>query len=160
MQKKTTIHQIMLRDLKFLLYWWSCLPFSVAFCWFVLPETLILLWFCVLMLEIYWWPKNLSFTRTTSRILGDMRMRVRSATCFLPAPLDLDKLLQSVLQTLYTATRVKNLIEFGVIKRNPKTLFKDNLLRKLLTVHLPPCCILPVKCKQCQPVNILLVYWC
>ena len=87
-------------------------------------------------------------------------MRVRSATCFLPAPLDLDKLLQSVLQTLYTATRLKNLIEFGVIKRNPKTLFKDNLLRTILTVHLPPCCTLPVKCKQCQPINILLVYWC
>jgi hypothetical protein len=38
---------------------------------------------------------------------------------------DLDKLLQSVLQTPYTATRVKNLIELGVITRNPKTLFKD-----------------------------------
>ena len=87
-------------------------------------------------------------------------MRVRSATCFLPAPLDLDKPLQSVLQTLYTATRVKNLIELGVITRNPKTLFKEILPRKILTVHLPPCCTLPVKCKQCQPVNILLVYWC
>ena len=42
---------------------------------------------------------------------------------------DLDKLLQSVLQTTYTATRVNNLIEFGVITRNPKTLFKDNLPR-------------------------------
>jgi hypothetical protein len=73
---------------------------------------------------------------------------------------DFDKLLQSVLQTPYTATRVKNLIEFGVITRNPKTLFKDNLPRKNLTVHLPPCCTLPVKCKQCQPVNILLAYWC
>ena len=72
---------------------------------------------------------------------------------------DLDKLLQSVLQTPYTATRVKHLIEFGVITRNPKTLFKDNLPRKNLTVHLPPCCTLSVKCNQCQPVNILLVYW-
>jgi hypothetical protein len=114
------------------------------------------------------------------------------------------QILQSVLQTPYTATRVKNLIELGVITRNPKTLFKDNLLRKIwqlllpfdpsrphfhrccmgrswylahdlvlyrklgvvrcnlkkLTVYLPPCCTLPVKCKQCQPVNILLVYWC
>ena len=43
---------------------------------------------------------------------------------------DLDKLLQSVLQTPYTATRVKNLIELGVITRNPKTLFKDILPRK------------------------------
>ena len=44
---------------------------------------------------------------------------------------DLDKLLQSMLQTPYTATRVKNLIELGVITRNPKTLFKDNLPRKI-----------------------------
>jgi hypothetical protein len=43
---------------------------------------------------------------------------------------DLDKPLQSVLQTPYTATRVKNLIELGVITRKPKTLFKDILPRK------------------------------
>ena len=41
MQKKQTIHQIM-RDLKFLRYWWSCL----AFCWFTLHATLILLSLC------------------------------------------------------------------------------------------------------------------
>jgi len=29
MQKKQTVQHIMLRDLKFLLYWWSCLPCSV-----------------------------------------------------------------------------------------------------------------------------------
>jgi hypothetical protein len=47
MQKKQTIPQILLRDLKFLRYWWSCLLCSVTFCWFVLHETLILLSFCV-----------------------------------------------------------------------------------------------------------------
>ena len=41
MQKKQTIHQIM-RDLKFLRYWWSCL----TFCWFTLHATLILLSLC------------------------------------------------------------------------------------------------------------------
>jgi hypothetical protein len=47
MQKKQKMHQIMLRDLKFLRYWWSCLICSVTFCWFALHETLILLSFCV-----------------------------------------------------------------------------------------------------------------
>ena len=42
-RKKQTMHQIMLRDLKFLRYWWSCL----TFCWFALHETLILLSCCV-----------------------------------------------------------------------------------------------------------------
>jgi hypothetical protein len=46
MQKKQTMHQIMLRDLKFLRYWWSCLT-CVTFCWFALHETLILLSCCV-----------------------------------------------------------------------------------------------------------------
>jgi hypothetical protein len=46
MQKKQTMHQIMLRDLKFLRYWWSCLA-CVTFCWFALHETLILLSCCV-----------------------------------------------------------------------------------------------------------------
>ena len=41
------MHQIMLRDLKFLRYWWSCLTCSVTFCWFALHETLILSSFCV-----------------------------------------------------------------------------------------------------------------
>jgi hypothetical protein len=41
-----TMHQIMLRDLKFLRYWWSCLA-CVTFCWFALHETLILLSCCV-----------------------------------------------------------------------------------------------------------------
>jgi amino acid transporter len=40
------MHQIMLRDLKFLRYWWSCLT-CVTFCWFALHETLILLSCCV-----------------------------------------------------------------------------------------------------------------
>ena len=104
------------------------------------------------------------------QMTSSQRMRVRSATCFLAAPLQKEILhiytlsiltnFYNLLHTPYTATRVKNLIEFGVITRNPKTLFKDNLPRKKLTVHLPPCCTLPVKCNQCQPVNILLVYWC
>ena len=42
-RKKQTIYQIMLRDLKFLRYWWSCLTFY----WFALHETLILLSCCV-----------------------------------------------------------------------------------------------------------------
>ena len=46
-RKKQTMHQIMLRDLKFLRYWWSCLTCSVTFCWFTLHETLILLSCCV-----------------------------------------------------------------------------------------------------------------
>jgi hypothetical protein len=46
-RKKQTLYQIMLRDLKFLRYWWSCLTCSVTFCWFVLHETLILLSCCV-----------------------------------------------------------------------------------------------------------------
>jgi hypothetical protein len=41
MQKKQTMHQIMLRNLKFLPYWWSCLTCSVTFCWFTLHETSI-----------------------------------------------------------------------------------------------------------------------
>ena len=41
------MHQIMLRNLKFLPYWWSCILYSVTFCWFALHETLILLSFCV-----------------------------------------------------------------------------------------------------------------
>ena len=36
----------MLRDLKFLRYWWSCLA-CVTLCWFALHETLILLSCCV-----------------------------------------------------------------------------------------------------------------
>ena len=44
--KKNPMHLIMLRDLRFLLYWWSCLTCSVTFCWFALHETLILLSFC------------------------------------------------------------------------------------------------------------------
>ena len=44
--KKKPMHLIMLRDLRFLLYWWSCLTCSVTFCWFALHETLILLSFC------------------------------------------------------------------------------------------------------------------
>ena len=46
-RKKQTMHQILLRDLKSLRYWWSCLTCSVTFCWFALHETLILLSFCV-----------------------------------------------------------------------------------------------------------------
>ena len=42
MQKKQTMHHILLRDLKFLRYWWSCLTCSVTFCWLALHETLIL----------------------------------------------------------------------------------------------------------------------
>ena len=48
-RKKQPMHQIMLRDLKFLRYWWSCLTCSVSFCWFTLHETLILLSFCVFL---------------------------------------------------------------------------------------------------------------
>jgi hypothetical protein len=51
MQTKQTMHQIMLRDLKLLRYWWSCLACSVTFCWFALHETLILLSFCVFICE-------------------------------------------------------------------------------------------------------------
>ena len=51
-RKKQTIYQIMLRDLKFLRYWWSCLTCSVTFCWFALHETLILLSCCVFILYI------------------------------------------------------------------------------------------------------------
>jgi hypothetical protein len=40
------MHQITLRDLKFLRYWWSCLT-CVTICWFALHETLILLSCCV-----------------------------------------------------------------------------------------------------------------
>ena len=46
-RKKQTMHQIMLRDLKFLRYWWSRLTCSVTICWFTLHETLILLSCCV-----------------------------------------------------------------------------------------------------------------
>ena len=52
-RKKQIIYQIMLGDLKFLRYWWSCLTCSVTFCWFVLHETLILLscCFCIEMVN-------------------------------------------------------------------------------------------------------------
>ena len=65
-----------------------------------------------------------------------------------------------MLQTPYTATQVKNLIEFGIITRNPKTLFKDNLLRKNLTVHdhLPPCYTLPVKYKHLASILVLTLF--
>jgi hypothetical protein len=46
MQKKT-MHPLMLRDLKFLRYWWSCLACSVTFCWFALHDSWMMkLWFC------------------------------------------------------------------------------------------------------------------
>ena len=48
-KKKQIRHQIMLRDLKFLRYWWSRLTCSVTFCWFALHETFILLSFCVFL---------------------------------------------------------------------------------------------------------------
>ena len=49
-----------------------------------------------------------------------------------------------------------------ILSRNykePENFIQRHSPAKILTVHLPPCCTLPVKCKQCQPVNILLVYW-
>ena len=44
--------------------------------------------------------------------------------------------------------------------KEPENFIQRHSPAKILTVHFPPCCTLPVKCKQCQPVNILLVYWC
>jgi hypothetical protein len=51
-RKKQTMHQIMLRDLKFLYYWWSCLTCSVTLCLLALHKTLILLSFCVFIASI------------------------------------------------------------------------------------------------------------
>jgi hypothetical protein len=65
---------------------------------------------------------------------------------------DLNKLLQSVLQTPYTATPVKNLIELDVITRNPKTLFKDILPRKFWQftfLHI---------LARCLPVDIVYIW--
>jgi hypothetical protein len=46
MQKKT-IYPIILRDLKFLRYWWSCLTCIGTFCWFPLHDSWMMkFWFC------------------------------------------------------------------------------------------------------------------
>jgi hypothetical protein len=102
-------------------------------------------WFLVLLLSYFVWNRwQLAALKRSglslSRIRWDVHVCEVSNLLFTSSTskgnftylylTDLDKLLQSVLQTPYTATRVKNLIELGVITRNPKTLFKDILPRK------------------------------
>jgi hypothetical protein len=79
MQKKQTMHQIMLRDLKFLRYWWSCLTCSVTFGLFALHET----FFCCHFVSI----EIVNFLHLLRRLIFFLKKYVLRSSCWMQSAL-------------------------------------------------------------------------